>query len=94
MPPNSVHLPARWRAIAPRAALLLLLALAFVLLTGVLDGGVGVTPLRLFDQHATRWPMPGRACCWPASCWRSAGAHCCRSRWRSCCRGCCTRRTC
>ncbi len=50
----------RWRARAPRIALVLLMALAFVLLTGVVDGGVGVTPLRLLDQPrfplANAWP--------------------------------------
>jgi phosphoglycerol transferase MdoB-like AlkP superfamily enzyme len=51
---------ARWRAVVPRVVLLLLLALAFVLLTGLLDGGVGVTPLRLFDQ--ARYPL---ANAWP-----------------------------
>ncbi len=35
---------------AARCALVFLLALAFVLLTGLLDGGVGVGPLRLFAQ--------------------------------------------
>ena len=60
MSPNSAHPLARWRAIVPRAALLLLLALAFVLLTGLVDGGVGVTPLRLFDQ--ARYPL---ANAWP-----------------------------
>jgi len=57
---NSAHPPARWRAIAPRVVLVLLLALAFVLLTGLLDGGVGVAPLRLFDQ--ARYPL---ANAWP-----------------------------
>ncbi|MFC5580545.1 LTA synthase family protein [Rhodanobacter terrae] len=44
----------------PRVALVLLLALAFVLLTGVVDGGMGVSPLRLLDQPrfplANAWP--------------------------------------
>lgn len=60
MPLNSTNPPASWRTRAPRIALLLLLALAFVLLTGLLDGGVGVTPLRLLDQPrypvANAWP--------------------------------------
>jgi phosphoglycerol transferase MdoB-like AlkP superfamily enzyme len=57
---NSANPPGRWRALAPRIALTLLLALAFVLLTGLVDGGVGVTPLRMFDQPrfplANAWP--------------------------------------
>ncbi|HEY8682542.1 MAG TPA: LTA synthase family protein, partial [Rhodanobacter sp.] len=60
MPLNSTSSPGRWRRLAPRVALLLLLALAFVLLTGLLDGGIGVVPLRLFDQPrfplANAWP--------------------------------------
>jgi len=44
-----------WRNSALRLALLLSLALAFVLLTGVLDGGIGVAPPRLFDQ--ARFPL-------------------------------------
>lgn len=38
------------RATAARIALVLLLGLVFVLLTGWVDGGVGVTPLRMLDQ--------------------------------------------
>lgn len=60
MPLNPAPPVARWRTVVPRVALLLLLALAFVLLTGLLDGGVGVTPLRLFDQ--ARFPL---ANAWP-----------------------------
>ncbi len=60
MPLNSTNPPASWRTRAPRIALLLLLALAFVLLTGLLDGGIGVTPLRLLDQP--RYPL---ANAWP-----------------------------
>ena len=60
MPLNPAPPVARWRAVVPRVVLLLLLALAFVLLTGLLDGGVGVTPLRLFDQ--ARYPL---ANAWP-----------------------------
>ncbi len=59
MPLNPAPPVARWRAVVPRVVLLLL-ALAFVLLTGLLDGGVGVTPLRLFDQ--ARYPL---ANAWP-----------------------------
>ncbi|MBQ4854878.1 LTA synthase family protein [Rhodanobacter sp. B2A1Ga4] len=60
MPLNSANPSTRWRVIVPRVVLLLLLALVFVLLTGLLDGGVGVTPLRLFDQ--ARYPL---ANAWP-----------------------------
>ncbi len=55
MPLTSPHPPSRWRAIVAPTALLLALTLAFVLLTGLLDGGVGVAPLRLFDQ--ARFPL-------------------------------------
>ncbi|OOG49448.1 LTA synthase family protein [Rhodanobacter sp. C01] len=52
--------PSRWHVPATRVTLLLLLALAFVLLTGVLDGGAGVAPSQLFDQPrfplANAWP--------------------------------------
>lgn len=57
---SSANPPGRWRTLAPRVALVVLLALAFVLLTGMMDGGVGVTPLRLLDQPrfplANAWP--------------------------------------
>ncbi|OOG53762.1 LTA synthase family protein [Rhodanobacter sp. C03] len=57
---NSTSPSRPWRVLAPRIALLLLLALAFVLLTGLLDGGAGVAPLQLFDQPrfplANAWP--------------------------------------
>ncbi len=60
MPLNSANPPDRWRSLAPRIALPLLLAMAFVLLTGLLDGGSGVTPLRMLDQPrfplANAWP--------------------------------------
>ena len=60
MPLSSANPPGRWRTRAPRIALVLLLALAFVLLTGLVDGGIGVTPLRLLDQPrfplANAWP--------------------------------------
>jgi phosphoglycerol transferase MdoB-like AlkP superfamily enzyme len=59
-PPNSANRPARWQTIAPRIGLLLLLALGFVLLTGLLDGGVGVVPARMLDQP--RYPL---ANAWP-----------------------------
>lgn len=52
---NSTSPPRRWRTLAPRIALVLLLALAFVLLTGLLDGGLGVQPWRLLDQP--RFPL-------------------------------------
>ncbi len=45
----------RWRRVASRTALLLLLILAFVLLTGLIDGGVGVTPSQLVKQP--RFPL-------------------------------------
>ena len=57
---SSANPPGRWRTRTPRVALVLLLVLAFVLLTGVVDGGMGVTPLRLLDQPrfplANAWP--------------------------------------
>ena len=57
---NPTGSPHRWRVLAARILLPLLLALAFVLLTGLLDGGMGVLPLRLFDQPrfllANAWP--------------------------------------
>jgi phosphoglycerol transferase MdoB-like AlkP superfamily enzyme len=59
MPLTSASSPG-WRSLIPRAALLLLLALAFVLLTGWIDGGVGVVPARILDQArfpiANAWP--------------------------------------
>jgi phosphoglycerol transferase MdoB-like AlkP superfamily enzyme len=60
MPLNPDLPPDRWRGLIPRVALVLVMALAFVLLTGVVDGGVGVTPLRIFDQP--RYPL---ANAWP-----------------------------
>lgn len=60
MPLTPANQPARWRAAIPRVVLLLLLALAFVLLTGLLDGGIGVSPPRMFDQ--ARYPL---ANAWP-----------------------------
>jgi phosphoglycerol transferase MdoB-like AlkP superfamily enzyme len=60
MPLSFANTPGRWRTWTPRVALVLLLALAFVLLTGMVDGGMGVTPLRLLDQPrfplANAWP--------------------------------------
>lgn len=57
---SSTNPPGRWRTLAPRVVLVVLLALAFVLLTGMMDGGIGVTPLRLLDQPrfplANAWP--------------------------------------
>ncbi|HUW52822.1 MAG TPA: LTA synthase family protein [Rhodanobacter sp.] len=57
---NSANPPPSPRALVARSALVLLLALAFVLLTGLLDGGSGVLPLRLLDQPrfplANAWP--------------------------------------
>jgi hypothetical protein len=60
MPLSFANTPGRWRTWTPRIALMLLLALAFVLLTGMVDGGMGVVPLRLLDQPrfplANAWP--------------------------------------
>jgi phosphoglycerol transferase MdoB-like AlkP superfamily enzyme len=59
MPLNSTS-SSDWRSLLSRTALLALLALAFVLLTGLIDGGVGVVPARFFDQPrfplANAWP--------------------------------------
>jgi phosphoglycerol transferase MdoB-like AlkP superfamily enzyme len=59
MPLTSASSPG-WRSLIGRAALLLLLALAFVLLTGWIDGGIGVVPARMLDQArfpiANAWP--------------------------------------
>jgi len=56
----------RWRPMAARVLALVLMSLAFVLLTGLMDGGVGVTPLRIFDQP--RYPLanalPGLLAAW------------------------------
>ncbi|WP_426687870.1 LTA synthase family protein [Rhodanobacter ginsengiterrae] len=60
MPPLVSRPVSRRRILASRMVLLALLALAFVLLTGWVDGGVGVTPLRIFDQ--ARFPL---ANAWP-----------------------------
>jgi phosphoglycerol transferase MdoB-like AlkP superfamily enzyme len=55
-----------WRPLAVRVLALVLMSLAFVLLTGLMDGGVGVTPLRIFDQP--RYPLanalPGLLAAW------------------------------
>jgi len=40
----------RWKLLSARLALGLLVALGFVLLTGLVDGGIGVAPRRMFDQ--------------------------------------------
>ncbi|HKR75810.1 MAG TPA: LTA synthase family protein [Rhodanobacter sp.] len=57
MTPSAVPAP---RRTASRIALVLVMALAFVLLTSLLDGGKGVLPLRLLDQPrfplANAWP--------------------------------------
>jgi hypothetical protein len=50
MPLNFTHLSGSTRSVFARSTLVLLMALAFVLLTGLVDGGVGVTPLRILDQ--------------------------------------------
>ena len=58
-----LNLPSRVRdpdTLAARCSLVLLLMLGFVLLTGLLDGGVGVAPLRMLAQPkfplANAWP--------------------------------------
>ncbi|MEO6801273.1 MAG: LTA synthase family protein [Rhodanobacter sp.] len=51
LPDTSDH----WRPLAWRTALLLLLILAFILLTGLVDGGVGVTAAQLVRQP--RFPL-------------------------------------
>lgn len=57
---NPLHPARRWRTPALRLGLLLAMILAFVLLTGLLDGGIGVVPSRLLDQPrfplANAWP--------------------------------------
>jgi phosphoglycerol transferase MdoB-like AlkP superfamily enzyme len=60
MPLISATPPGHWRPLASRIVLLLVLALAFVVLTGWVDGGIGVMPLRLLDQP--RYPL---ANAWP-----------------------------
>jgi phosphoglycerol transferase MdoB-like AlkP superfamily enzyme len=52
---NPTGRPNHWCTLAPRISLVLLLALAFVTLTGLLDGGLGVQPWRLLDQP--RFPL-------------------------------------
>lgn len=55
-----LHLPTPLDTVATRCAAVALLILTFVLLTGLLDGGVGVAPLRLLVQPkfplANAWP--------------------------------------
>jgi phosphoglycerol transferase MdoB-like AlkP superfamily enzyme len=57
MPPSAAPF---LRRTTPRIALILVMALAFVLLTSLIDGGAGVLPLRLLDQPrfpvANAWP--------------------------------------
>ncbi|TAL87765.1 MAG: LTA synthase family protein [Rhodanobacter sp.] len=55
MPLNSTQPRPLWRGTVSRIALWLVLAVLFVWLTGVLDGGKGVLPARLFDQP--RFPL-------------------------------------
>ncbi|MEO8747950.1 MAG: LTA synthase family protein [Rhodanobacter sp.] len=52
---NSKPPERRWTAPATRIVLTLVLALVFVLFTGLVDGGSGVVPLRLLDQP--RYPV-------------------------------------
>lgn len=55
MPLNFLNSRSSWRSPALRVGLLLALAVAFVALTGMMDGGMGVTPLRLLAQP--RFPL-------------------------------------
>ncbi|MEO9079658.1 MAG: sulfatase-like hydrolase/transferase, partial [Rhodanobacter sp.] len=55
MPLTFPHPVSQRRVIATRIVLLLAIVLAFVLLTGLLDGGVGVTPAQLLRQP--RFPL-------------------------------------
>jgi hypothetical protein len=52
--------PSRRRPLAGRIVAVVLVSLAFVLLTGLVDGGVGVMPPRILDQPrfpiANAWP--------------------------------------
>ncbi|NUO72437.1 MAG: LTA synthase family protein [Frateuria sp.] len=60
MPHPTRPTTARWRPLAGRMAAVALMSLAFVLLTGLIDGGAGVVPPRLLDQ--ARFPL---ANAWP-----------------------------
>lgn len=60
MPSTHILTHARWRDTVARVGLVVLLALLFVLATGLVDGGVGVAPQRLLDQP--RYPL---ANAWP-----------------------------
>ena len=66
MPHPTRHLAPPRHPLAARAAAIVLMSLAFALLTGLMDGGVGVTPLRIFDQ--ARYPLanalPGLLAAW------------------------------
>ncbi|MEP7185069.1 MAG: LTA synthase family protein [Rhodanobacter sp.] len=55
MPLNFTHRSRSRRAVVGRVALVLLMALAFIVLTGLVDGGVGVMPMRMLDQP--RFPL-------------------------------------
>ncbi|WP_424682846.1 LTA synthase family protein [Frateuria sp. YIM B11624] len=58
--------PGPWRPLGGRVLAVALMSLVFVLLTGLLDGGVGVVPLRAIDQF--RYPLanalPGLLAAW------------------------------
>jgi phosphoglycerol transferase MdoB-like AlkP superfamily enzyme len=60
MPDPTRPMTVRWRPLAWRVAAVLLMSLAFVVLTGLVDGGVGVVPKRMLDQArfpiANAWP--------------------------------------
>ncbi|MCX7514460.1 LTA synthase family protein [Frateuria hangzhouensis] len=66
MPPFARSTMTHWRPPATRVAAVVSMSLAFALLTGLMDGGVGVTPLRIFDQ--ARYPLanalPGLLAAW------------------------------
>jgi phosphoglycerol transferase MdoB-like AlkP superfamily enzyme len=80
MPLNPSDTRRRWQPLAERIALVLALTLAFVLLTGLVDGGVGVTTAQLFKQP--RFPLAnalpglllaGALLAWSRRAWLSFG---------------------
>ncbi|MGN2248216.1 LTA synthase family protein [Frateuria sp. GZRR35] len=60
------HSTTHWRPLAARVLAVVLMSLAFVLLTGLMDGGVGVGPLRLFVQpsYPLANALPGLLAAW------------------------------
>src|SRR5690348_10289632 len=60
------HSTTHWRPLAARVLAVVLMSLAFVLLTGLMDGGVGVSPLRLFVQpsYPLANALPGLLAAW------------------------------